>query len=99
MYFIWSCVAKNDLLRLYEHIKGFDENRARMSLSVLAASPWSLMPEYDSALRIPGNQLRDIRKSEVGGFEITYEVRKDSLVILIVDLKHHYLFSDTHELN
>ncbi|WP_447876442.1 type II toxin-antitoxin system RelE/ParE family toxin [Serratia fonticola] len=93
MNFMWSSVARSDLIRLYEHMKQSDENQAKKSISVLKASPWSFMPGFGSECRVTGFSPRDIRKAEVGGFKITYEVRKDSLVVLLVELKHYYLFN------
>ena len=98
MQFMWSSVAKNDLLRLYEHMKQSDENKAKKSLSVLTASPWSFMLDYDSGCRVTGYPSRDIRENEVGGFKITYEVRQDSLIMLVVEFRHYYLFNENKSL-
>lgn len=79
----WTAEARSDLLRLYEFLAPANRRAAaRVVQSLRAAPAWLLRHNVRLGARIEEFGLREVRRLFVGDYELRYEIRDETIIIV-----------------
>lgn len=78
----WTSKASSDLVRLYEFLAKINPQAAARTVQSLVAAPKSLLEHPRMGEKLEEFEPRDVRRIQVGHYEMRYELQSDTLYIL-----------------
>ncbi|ESQ76045.1 type II toxin-antitoxin system RelE/ParE family toxin [Asticcacaulis sp. AC402] len=78
----WSLAAQRDLVRLADFLKPVNPRAAAQVVHNIIAAVEKLADFPELAPRIEGQDDRDIRSLMIGDYNLHYEIKGDSLLIV-----------------
>ena len=78
----WTVEARSDLVRLYEFLSPVNRQAAAQVVRSLRAAPQRLVSFPLIGPRLDDFRPRDVRRLVVGDYELRYEVRAETIVVL-----------------
>ena len=83
----WTVEARNDLVRLHRFLVGVNPSAAARAIQTLRATPARMLLDSPRiGFRLSEFDPREVRRLLAGDYEIRYEIRDDT--IMIVGLWH-----------
>jgi len=78
----WTDKALSDLTRLYEYLSPVNKMAAARTVQSLAAAPARLLTHPRLGEALEEFEPREVRRIQVGNYEMRYEIQKSTLYIL-----------------
>jgi len=78
----WTSKAHDDLARLYAFLAQSDETAAAKAVRALVAAPARLIVQPRIGATLEGFAPREVRRLLVGSYEIRYEIRQRTIVVI-----------------
>jgi len=78
----WTGKALSDLARLYEFLAPANSSVAARTVRSLAAAPERLLERPRIGERMGEFDPREVRRVQVGRYELRYEIRESTLYVL-----------------
>jgi len=82
MRVLWTAKARSDLVRLHAHLAPVNRHAAGRVIQTLRAAGSRLQNLPRSGPRIQDSAPRELRRLVIGDYELRYEIRDDTIVIL-----------------
>ncbi|SDI51821.1 Plasmid stabilization system protein ParE [Pseudomonas flavescens] len=78
----WTSKALSDIARLYEFLAAVNQPAAARAIQKLAAAPTALLENPRIGERLEEFQPRDVRRIQIGKYEIRYEITGSTIYLL-----------------
>ncbi|WP_413791744.1 MULTISPECIES: type II toxin-antitoxin system RelE/ParE family toxin [unclassified Pseudomonas] len=78
----WTSKAVSDIARLYEFLAAVNQPAAARTVQQLTAAPTSLLANPRIGERLEEFEPRDVRRIQVGRYEMRYEIAGSTLYLL-----------------
>ncbi|WP_420233458.1 type II toxin-antitoxin system RelE/ParE family toxin [Pseudomonas sp. ABY48] len=78
----WTSKALCDIARLYEFLAAVNQPAAARTVQQLTAAPTSLLANPRIGERLEEFEPRDVRRIQVGRYEMRYEIAGSTLYLL-----------------
>ncbi|MDR6956842.1 plasmid stabilization system protein ParE [Pseudomonas brassicacearum] len=78
----WTSKALSDIARLYEFLASVNQPAAARTVQQLTAAPTSLLVNPRMGERLEEFEPRDVRRVQVGHYEMRYEIVGSTLYLL-----------------
>lgn len=78
----WTSKALSDIARLYEFLAAVNQPAAARTVQQLTAAPTALLTNPRMGERLEEFEPRDVRRIQVGHYEIRYEIVSSTLYLL-----------------
>ncbi|MBC3386335.1 type II toxin-antitoxin system RelE/ParE family toxin [Pseudomonas sp. SWRI12] len=78
----WTSKALSDIARLYEFLAAVNQPAAARTVQQLTAAPTVLLTNPRMGERLEEFEPRDVRRIQVGHYEIRYEIVSSTLYLL-----------------
>ncbi|PBJ03781.1 Plasmid stabilization system protein [Pseudomonas ogarae] len=78
----WTSKALSDIARLYEFLAAVNQPAAARTVQQLTAAPTSLLANPRIGDRLEEFEPRDVRRIQVGRYEMRYEIAGSTLYLL-----------------
>ncbi|AEV62154.1 plasmid stabilization protein [Pseudomonas ogarae] len=78
----WTSKALSDIARLYEFLAAVNQPAAARTVQQLTAAPTSLLANPRIGERLEEFEPRDVRRIQVGRYEMRYEIAGSTLYLL-----------------
>lgn len=78
----WTRKALSDIARLYEFLAAVNQPAAARTVQQLTAAPTSLLANPRIGERLEEFEPRDVRRIQVGRYEMRYEIVGSTLYLL-----------------
>lgn len=78
----WTSKALADIARLYEFLAAVNQPAAARTVQQLTAAPTSLLANPRIGERLEEFEPRDVRRIQVGRYEMRYEIAGSTLYLL-----------------
>jgi len=78
----WTGKALSDIVRLYEFLASVNQPAAARTVQQLTAAPTVLLTNPRMGERLEEFQPRDVRRIQVGHYEMRYEIVGSTLYLL-----------------
>ncbi len=82
MELIWTSKAMSDLARLYDFLATANQPAAARTVQQLVAAPMVLLDNPRLGERLEEFEPRDVRRIQVGRYEIRYEIADSTIYLL-----------------
>jgi plasmid stabilization system protein ParE len=82
MKIYWTGKALSDLVRLHEFLRPVNRAVAGRVVQLLTAAPMRLAAHPRLGEKLEEFEPREVRKIQVGTYEMRYEIRKDAIFIV-----------------
>lgn len=82
MIFEWTVPARDDVIRLYNFLAKKNESAAAKVVRSLVDAPTTLLLNPRRGEIVVDYESREVRRCIVGSYEMHYELKRDSLIIL-----------------
>lgn len=78
----WTSKAQDDLKRLYDFLAKSNESAAAKAIRALVAAPERLLAQPRIGETLEGFEPREVRRWLIGRYEMRYEIRQKTIVVL-----------------
>ncbi|WP_339481798.1 MULTISPECIES: type II toxin-antitoxin system RelE/ParE family toxin [unclassified Pseudomonas] len=78
----WTSKALSDIAQLYEFLASVNQPAAARTVQQLTAAPTSLLANPRIGERLEEFEPRDVRRIQVGRYEMRYEIAGSTLFLL-----------------
>lgn len=78
----WTSKALSDIARLYEFLASVNQPAAARTVQQLTAAPTALLDNPRMGERLEEFESRDVRRIQVGHYEMRYEIVGSTLYLL-----------------
>ncbi len=80
----WTSKALSDVVRLYEFLAPVDKSAAARTVQQLTAAPTRLLTTPRIGEKLDAFSPREVRRILVGQYEMRYEIRMETILMLRV---------------
>lgn len=80
----WTSRAEDDLARLYDFLAKSSPSAAGKAVRALVAAPERLLAQPRIGETLEGFEPREVRRWLIGRYEMRYEIRRKTVIVLRV---------------